>query len=287
MAHQRWFRWFLALAVVAVALGFTAKPAYRAVRQRRVERILSETEAALGARRYPEVVKSLRLLQSLAPGHPRLLRLAARFCSQTRQAAGLTYWNLLASVEPLTLDESLQYLELAVLYRRTDVAGAQLTALLKTNDHDPRILRLGVALWRGQPDLAGAAWLARRWLDRRPEDEEAQFQLGDLLVRLTNAPAGRPEGRRLLFSLAAGSGAWRDAALASLVDDPGLTRTENDQVRRLLGNRPGTETLAAELQLKADPSARPAIVGNLVEQLRAGTNALEPARGVAWLAERQ
>ncbi|MFM7103013.1 MAG: hypothetical protein ACKO3N_17810, partial [Verrucomicrobiota bacterium] len=287
MAHQRWFRWFLALAVVAVALGFTAKPAYRAVRQRRVERILSETEAALGARRYPEVVKSLRLLQSLAPGHPRLLRLAARFCSQTRQAAGLTYWNLLASVEPLTLDESLQYLELAVLYRRTDVAGAQLTALLKTNDHDPRILRLGVALWRGQPDLAGAAWLARRWLDRRPEDEEAQFQLGDLLVRLTNAPAGRPEGRRLLFSLAAGSGAWRDAALASLVDDPGLTRAENDQVRRLLGNRPGTETLAAELQLKADPSARPAIVGNLVEQLRAGTNALELARGVAWLAERQ
>lgn len=287
MAHQRWFRWFLVVVVLAVIAGFAAKPAYRAVKQRRAERLLAETETALEAKRYADVAKSLRLLQSLTPGHPRMLRIGARLCTETRQAAGLTYWNLLASVEPLSLDDYLQYLELAILYRRTDVAGQQLGAILKTNATDPRVLRLGVALLRTKPDLAGAARLARQWLAVRPEDAEAQFRLGDLLVRLTNAPPGQAEGRRLLLALAAGSGPWRDAAASSLVNDPGQTRAENENVLRLLGDRPGTETLRAELQLKLNPDARPVIVSNLVTRLRADTNDVRLARGVAWLAERQ
>lgn len=287
MAHQRWFRWFLVVAVAIAIAGFSAKPAYRAVKQRRAERLLSETEADLAAKRYPEVAKSLRLLQSLVPGHPRMLRIGARFCSETRQAAGLTYWNLLSSVEPLSLDDSLQYIELAVLYRRTDVAGQQLAAILKTNTTDPRVLRLGVAFLRTKPDLPGAARLARQWLAVKPEDEEAQFRLGELLVRLTNAPAGQAEGRRLLFSLAAGQGTFRDPATATLVTDPGLVRDENEHVLRLLGDRPGTATLAAELQLKMNPDARPVIVSNLVKKLSSETNAAVLARGVAWLADRQ
>ena len=111
----------VALAVIALIGGFGAKPAYRWFKAQRALSMVAQGEAAAATNDWTQVGRVVQTTLRLAPEELRVLRLAARYCTETRTPAGLNYWQMVQAKAGLTLDEQYHYARLAVDMGRTDL----------------------------------------------------------------------------------------------------------------------------------------------------------------------
>lgn len=80
----------VALAVIAVAGGFGARPAYRWFKVKRALSMVTQGEAAASANDWDQVGRVVQTTLRLAPDELRVLRLAARYCTEKPTPPGST-----------------------------------------------------------------------------------------------------------------------------------------------------------------------------------------------------
>ena len=273
------------VALLGVGAWISARPAYRIVKRHRALGMVSSTSAEIDAGKWVEAGRSLKVLLEMAPGEPKVLRLAARFCTKRSMQEGFNYWQLVLASPEGTYEDHLGYAELAVMFNRADIAGPELRGLLKTNRTDEALCRLYLRHLRNTDSPAAAILGARFWLESFPNSEEAEMMLGLLLSAASDANE-RAEGRRLLWSLAVGHGPFRNEAVDILVPSSELNSAENQILLTALGDRKDRRAWHYELRMKMDPAHGPAILDEYEQEARQAGTPEALAEAVGWFAQR-
>lgn len=282
-----WMRAGMFLVALGVGLYFGARPAYRmykenkaSVRVEQVERALASNDPAALA----GVAEDLRLALALAPASPRVWRAAGLFCAATGSDEGFHYWTLLEGDPGFTDEDRLALAEYAHRKGRLDLVVRHMTTLLANGCDEVRFWRLAVEHLRAREEHPRAAEAARRWIQKTPADEEAQFALGLTLVSLSK-PEERAEGKGLLWGLALGSGPWAGRAVGALVRHPDLNRGELETLHRTAERLGAGPVLLTGLRLRLEPAREAEILDGLVRSA-GGTNQVHRREAVAFLADR-
>lgn len=274
----------VALAVIALIGGFGAKPAYRWFKAQRALSMVAQGEAAAATNDWTQVGRVVQTTLRLAPEELRVLRLAARYCTETRTPAGLNYWQMVQAKAGLTLDEQYHYARLAVDMGRTDLSAQVLQKLVATNQIDPRVLRLVVTHAEAVGNPQEAINAARRWVSESPGNPEAETALGNLLFGRPN-PAERREGRGLLWGLALNKGVHSTNAIERLAASPELSQGENLVLLKQVENDPAYLVSSYILRIKLNPSQREELVDAMIASVVKQAEPTELAKTASWLAD--
>lgn len=219
--------------------------------------------------------------------HPSVLRAAARFCSGLGRVEGINYWQMLAAMEPLGREDRLEYVRLALLTRRLDLAREQLAALLATSKPDLDAVTLVLELMELVGGNAGVE-MGQLSLELFPGNDWVEWRVGRFLAR-QESPLRREEGERVLWTLALGGGSSKARAIATLVEYGQLRRSQLDVLRRSLGvtlggtNQLEEQLLDLELQWRSDNSRRRELTSTAVGLTRETSTGRETAVVVTWL----
>jgi len=274
----------VALVVIAAVGGFGARPAYRWFKAQRALSMVSQGEAAAATNDWQQVGRVVQTTLRLAPEELRVLRLAARYCTETRTQAGLNYWQMVQAKAGLNLDEQYHYARLAVDMGRTDLSAQLLQKLVATNQIDPRVLRLVVTHAEAVANPREAVNAARRWVSETPGNPEAENALGNLLFGSPN-PVERREGRGLLWGLALSKGVYSANAIEKLVASPELSQGENLVLLKQVENDPAHLVSGYILRIKLSPDQRQELVDAMIESALKRAEPAELAKTASWLAD--
>jgi tetratricopeptide (TPR) repeat protein len=279
------FVWALAILLVLGLAGFfSARPVYRLFKTRRALGLATEVEANIKAGNWDDALHGLKVILELAPTNPRVLRLAAEYCTRLSLMDGLNYWEMLLKTPEATRQDLLQYLDLCLNFNRTDITGPQLEGMLATNRDDPDLLRLWVRSLHASATPSQAVAAARHWLEVRPADDESQFTLGMLLNGSTNADE-RAEGRRLLWGVAVGQGKLHPDAVDALAASPDLTSAECQVLLKSLAGRTDRRLTVLRLQVRVEPDRRAELVEAFAQAARTAESPVALAEAATWFAD--
>ncbi len=280
---QRFYRLLGVFGLLALLVGVGARPAYRWFRAQRTLGMVTQGEAAAALGKWEQVGRVVKTTLSLAPAEPRVIRLAARYCSATNLAAGLGYWQTTRATLGLTFEDRLDYTRLALVLGRTDLSAQLLQELVATNRMDPRVLGLAVrhAQAVGQP--ASAIEAARDWVSATPGDEEAEFTLGRLLCSQPSE-GDRREGRGLLWGLALRPGKLRPPAVELLVASPELNEGESRVLLKQVENQPEHLVTGYALRIRLQPPDRSPLIDAMIQAALADGTPQQLLRAAGWLA---
>lgn len=272
-------------AVLAIGGWMSARPVYRIIKRQRALATLSATVAEMEAGKWVEAGRSLKVLLEMAPGEPKVIRLAAQFCTKRSLQEGFNYWQMLLNSPEATFEDHMGYAELAVNFNRADIAGPELRELLRTNRTSEPLFRLYVRFLRNTDSPATAILGTRFWLENFPSSDEAQLTLGMLLSYSPNADE-RAEGRRFLWPLAVGRGEYRNQAVDLLIPSNELNSAENQILLSSVAERKDRRAWYYELRTKLDPVRRKEILDEFEQEARQSDNANSLAEAVGWFASR-
>lgn len=279
------FIWALVILLVLGLAGFfSARPAYRIFKTRRALGMAGEVEANIKAGNWDDAVHGLRVILELAPTNPRVLRLAAEYCTRRSLPDGINYWQLVLKDPAATRQDLLDYLDLCLNFNRTDLANPQLEGMLATNRDDPDLLRLWVRSLHSSATPLQAVQAARHWLEVRPADDEAQFTLGMLLNGSRDADE-RAEGRRLLWGVAVGTGKLHPDAVDALAASPDLTPAECQVLLKSLTGRTDRRLTVLRLQVRSEPDRRAELVEAFAKSALATDSPAALAEAATWFAD--
>ncbi|HTH49925.1 MAG TPA: hypothetical protein VMB21_20600, partial [Candidatus Limnocylindria bacterium] len=279
------FVWLLAVLLVLGLTGFfLARPVYKVIKTRRALGMVEATEANLKAGNWDEALRSVKVMLELAPTEPKIIRLAAQYCTQRSMGDGINYWQMLIGKPGATREDLLSYLELCLNFNRTDIVVPQLESLLRTSPNDPAFLRLYVRALQASAPPEVARLAARRWLNTEPGDEEAQLALGAMLSG-SSREQERAEGRRLLWGLAVGQGQYHQEAVDALLPSPELTSAECKVLLNTIADRPGRQIAVLNLRLKLEPGRRAELADELARSAKAAGTPAALAQAASWFAD--
>lgn len=280
------FVWLLAILLVLGLAGFfAARPVYKIVKTKRALSLAAQVEANMKAGQWDEALQGLRVILELAPTQPKVLRLAAEYCTSRASADGINYWQMLLATPEGTRADLLAYLDLCLNFNRTDIAVPQLESLLATNRDDPELLRLYVRSLHASAAPSLAIQAARHWLEIRPADDEAQFTLGMLLPSSATNSETWPEGRSLLWSLAVGQGRFHESAVDALVQNADLTPAECQVLLKSFKDRADRRLTVLKLKVRIEPSRRAELVNAFVQSAKASGTPEALAEAATWFAD--
>lgn len=274
----------VALAVIAVVGGLGARPAYRWFKVQRALSMVSQGETAAATNDWSQVGRVVQTTLRLAPDELRVLRLAARYCTETGTPAGINYWQMVQGRTGLTLDEQYSYARLAVAMGRTDLSAQLLQKLVATNQIDPRVLRLVVTHAEAVGNPQEAINAARRWVSETPGNPDAENALGNLLFGRPN-PVERREGRGLLWGLALNKSVHSTNAIEKLAASPELSQGENLVLLKQIENDPAFVVSSYILRIKLNPDQREELVDAMVSSVLKRAEPAELAKAASWLAD--
>lgn len=281
---RRFFVLLGALAVLALVGLVGARPAYRWFKGQRALAMVTQGEAAAATNDWPQVGRVVQTTLRLAPEEIRVLRLAARYSSHERLAAGLNYWQMVQAKESLSLDDQYDYASLAVDLGRTDLSAQLLQQLVATNQIDPKVLRLVVIHSQAVGSINEAINAARRWVSEAPGNEEAENALANLLFGRPN-PAERREGRGLLWGLALGKSRFNTNAVEKLAASPELSQGENLVLLKQIENRADQLVTSYILRIKLNPDQKADLVNSMVKAVLEDGSVPQLAAAASWLAD--
>jgi thioredoxin-like negative regulator of GroEL len=281
---RRFFILLVALGVLALVGLLGARPAYRWFKIQRALSMVTKGEAAAATNDWDQVGRVVQTTLRLAPEEARVLRLAARYCTETRTPAGFNYWQSTQAKVGLTLDDQYDYARLAVDLGRTDLSEQLLQQLIATNNIAPKVLRLVVLHSKAIGSQAEAVAAARRWVSEAPGDEDAEFALGTLLFGGVGE-TGRREGRGLLWGLALGTSKYRWEAIQSLAASAELSQGENLVLFKQVENQPDQLVTAYALRIKLRPAQRAELIDAMIKAATEDGTAKQLALAAMWLAD--
>lgn len=282
--------WVAILVGIALVGYFSASPIYRQIKILRASRIVSEGNAALATNNLPAVSRAVRSAIALAPFDARVQRLAAYYCSRTRQAEGVSYFEMLMKSGTATKTDRQEFVRFAQNLERLDLSGQLLHELI-TEDPQNRTNQLLVLdqlarLGDWPKVVTGAEALAKEF----PADAELSFLLAKAYLGTGRAEVV-PKTLDLLRGLMRGTSEFRWAAARTFLVIQGVSGAELQAAARFLEQQhplPIADRLAiAEVQERLDPAHRTAVaealVGKLVDTLPDEQRVLT----VEWLRARR
>lgn len=269
------------LALVGLLGG---KPVYRWFKTQRALSMVEQGEAAIANGDWDTTGRMVQTSLKLAPNSPEVLRLAARYCTQKTLAQGLNYWQSVEAMTGLTLDDQYDYARLSLSLGRTDLSANLLTALIVTNQSDPKVLRLVTMHSTAVGNLPDAVRSARAWLRAATTDPDAELTLGGLLFGSAE-PQERREGRGLLWGLALGGSQHRWIAVETLAASPELSRGENQVLLNLVENNTNQLATAFALRVKLHPDRKAELIDQMIAEVVADGSPRQLAVAAAWLAD--
>lgn len=232
----------------------------------------------------------LRAALQFAPRDPSVLRWAAQYCSKVGLPQGMMYYEMLLGLPQANRADHLAYAELALRFNRLDLAGRELTQLLTKEPEAQDLLLLLVTQQRLARDIDAAVKTARRGLQLRPADEQAQFVLGSLLLEHRARPELAAEGRRLLMGVVVSHGKLAQDAVMRLAAARGLDRADLEVLNRYVVEFPpktvSEKLLAMDLRLMSHPAQSNQLVVETVRSLLPELKTTNVATLVNWAALR-
>ncbi len=272
------------LAVLALVGLAGARPAYRWFKVKRALSMVREGETAAETGDWIQVGRVVQTTLRLAPEEVRVLRLAARYCTESNLPGGLNYWQMVEQREPLNLEDQYAFARLAVFFGRTDVSSRLLQQLVATNKIAPQVLKLAVLHAEALGSSRDAISAARRWVSESPGDPEAENSLANLLIGQPS-PELRREARGLLWGLVLGKGAHSTNAIEKLVASTELSQGENLVLLKQIEDRPDQLVNSYILRDKLNPERRPELIESLIKAAVENGSPRQLAAAASWLAD--
>ncbi len=255
---------FVVLPIVGVALlllvgAVASKPLYAALKVRKARNMARTATAHFATNDFIGGWKSLQLAIQFAPADPGILQLRAEILTRIRDPRAIAEWYQLASVRPLTPDESWQLVDLALLIERLDVAGTELRKLGALRGREAAFLRRQTRfdILTGATDDAIAH--ARNLAELDTGNIRSELLLGEALISSSNG-LEIAEGQRVLILLAQTEPTVQLEAITLLLDHGTLSPSERNQLARVLNSRPDLDLtgqiLSASLRMTTDRRQR-------------------------------
>lgn len=281
----QWFRWVLLIGLLGLALVFAGPRLYDGFKRDRALRWVAEAEELYASGDVNGALDRLRLASSGAVLPLRGLRLSAKISSSRGEPKAVEEWRIVLADPGATREDLFAWLNDCLLWDQNAVVDEQVSRLLEDDPADLEALAFGVRSARGTGQLDVALARCEHWMRLRPESEEAQWNMGSLLIA-SGQPSRQAEGRRLLWSLVMSDSPWRDSAIRVLVGDVGMTRSENQMLLRRLGELHGTDVTQWDVQIKMDPDRRDEIFSEASSRLLIEADSKKLNDGISWLARR-
>ncbi len=257
----------LALVVLALVGFFAAKPVYRAIRVQKGIKSARRAAAHFATNGYFECAKELRLANQLAPDSPEVLEIQADLLSKLHEPNAIPIWMRLATLRPLSLEESYRLLDLALEIEAMDVAEAEIKKLGAIHSNDIAFLRRRLKMHVLEDAIQPAIADVKAIADIDGTTPSTELMLGDVLVR-SNNPEDAAMGKRLLLILAQTAPAQQIEAVTLLNEQGHLSGTERNMLARVLNSRAELDfdgqILAASLRMTTDLEQRE----NIAEEIR-------------------
>lgn len=278
-------------AVVALGLALAAKPIYRAVKGWRARQMAQAAEALTGQEKWADALAKARAAYQLRPEEPAAIRAVAHLQNAAgNAAAAVPFWKELEGAQAMTAADRRRYAEDLFRTGALEEAGPQLDRVLAAQPGDAAALRLAARMAAARRSYGPALELARRAAELEPASPEGQL----LLALLEFDPPGSPQkeaGLRALLQLAQERDKTGLEALAYLARKDGLAGATTEQIIPLLKAHPlateGHQLLALELEIKAQPAQREALLERKAAECQAADAAAQRGFGVWLNAQRE
>lgn len=257
---------------------------YPIVKRARAEKFATQAEDLLAKKSYPEAGRMLQLALQIAPEDPRFLRLGARYYAEQRSPNAFTYYNALFRTPDATDQDRYNFLELALVTGRGDVAEPVLKRMLQKEPVAAKTYFYASLLTETRRDLPRAILFARSAVEKDPNERDYKYLLARILLEST-APEDVAEGKKILFTIASKGDDARPQALR-LLSAANLTPQENDQVIKWLNENKNPTVLdyflASELLYKQNTNNLKELAQKAVGKFKSGKPEEQIALG-AWL----
>ena len=273
----------VAICLVGGALG--ARPAWRAIKQRRANTHLVQGERLFEEGKFAKAIDQGRLALQLVPGSPRALRLMAESLSKLGARSGLDYWQqLLASPEGTVADRE-AYADLALGEGLLTVASNEIARLNASPSPTPRSRLLGIRFQLQRNDTNAALALARDLLRIDAANPTNGLAVATLLHTRPDWES-REEARDIFWRVATNSPAYRLDAWEYLVRGPAGRREDRERIATELAGLSALGTreriLLAETRMILDPSTSRATATEALDAMEPRSD-VERLGIVLWL----
>lgn len=267
--HSRTAWWVIAgVAVLAlVASAFLARPAWRVVKRVRAASFAKSARDSLAQKNPGLALQHARAALQLQPHHPDYLRLNARLLTEMGSEMSLGFWQRLVALPTPSIDDQLDFLESALVFRRPRLVGLTFSNLCVSSPPSARLQRLG-ALYHLASGASNAALACARIAHQLEPSNPTNALLLVNLIPKTMDSVTQAESRSLLREVAQSSGPLRMVALHRLVQSDLGERADREWVAKSLSEipkrSPAEEALLAETQIRLDPATTRVTLSNLV-----------------------
>jgi hypothetical protein len=269
--RTRLIGWSIAIVVLLIVV-FGAKPLYHFLKAKRADQFASAADALVQAGKLNDAAKQYRAALQLDPLGYHGLEGAARLATRVDRPEALSLWEQVNKSPRCTTQDRQEYAAILLKNDRLDVAGKVIDPLLKS-DPDKKTLELAARYARKIGDHTKAVQFARIAVNRAPNDDEAKFQLADLLAQSTDHNE-QAEARKLLWELAGKDGVYKKPAIEAIGRAPELTSEEREKVLAALEQfSPKNLTddlLAADIRIQTQPDEATRIYDEEVDRWRGG-----------------
>jgi len=264
--------WWTVAAVILAMIVFGARPLYHFLKAKRAEQFAASADALVEAGKWNDAAKQYRAALQLDPLGYHGLEGAARLASKADRPEAIDLWEQVMRLPRCTVEDRQEYAALLIRSDRLSVAEKVLDPLLK-NSPDGKTLDLAARYSLKIGDANKAAEFARIAVNRAPNDDNARFQLADILAQSTNADR-QAEARKALWEIAGKDGPYKEAAIEALARAPELSPDEQTKVLRALDElTPKNLTddlLAADLRIQTQPDDASRIYDEEIDRWRSG-----------------
>jgi hypothetical protein len=293
----------LSAAAMVVAVFVTGKPAYRAAKTWRANRMVTQAEEHAAKGEWTDAYHSLHAANFLTPENARVTRATARLLGERGDPQALAFLEKLIASQKGSLRDRIDFVRLALRLGQLTAVQKHLIVLLG----DPRTAQrcdvlLAASEWHGRcGDPSRAVRFARQAIaqaEDAAQTAEAKLLLARLLLQSPGQTAAtadarsQSEARRFLWEVAGREDRSGLAALLVL-DELCKSAASPDEARQLgqcLGRHPlaGDEhrLLGLAWRLKCEPEHREQMLDDAVSTARKGDPASLTALG-RWLVQQR
>ncbi|MSU56717.1 MAG: hypothetical protein EXS35_00795 [Pedosphaera sp.] len=271
-ATRRWL--IVALALVAILTGgyFFARPAYRAVKKWRSQRLAAQAAQFLSHGDWKTARAKAQAAMLLAPGEPTALRAMAQVLTRGTNPPPWQWWQRLVETGQATVADRRTFVEQALRAGATASAVKELDKLLQEAPSHPVNLWLGAQFFAMAGDREQTMYYAARAHLNDPTNQQYQLFLASL--RFDSAqPEQRFAAHSNVWEIATDKSAMGLEALSFLAQRREVTSEQRQRLIALLRAHPAKTTahelLALGLQLLVTPEQRGVLLDDAAAQFKA------------------
>jgi tetratricopeptide (TPR) repeat protein len=270
------FRFWWLWIILVIALGFSARPAFRFVKHLRAQSFDKEAEQALSQGNFVLAREKAMLSLRLVPGDIRAFRVMARMGDAKKDPQALRIWELICSGSEATAQDRLAYAEAALRENQLKEAEQQITQLLNDAPSKEVYHLAGLLAYRQQKPNAAREWFQKA-LGLDPHYARAIMNLARTEMSFHSDRSIQKQGIEKLIQLGDRNDEWALNSLQLLVEfganNPTIFPFDSTLAKKLTshsGAGVSERCLVADWEIRSAPQR----ADELVSQITSSTTGL-------------